>query len=104
VVSTAPASNTAVPFGTAISLLVCANPRTIPVPDVTGETPAQAAAAIQAAGLTVGSTGVATSCDVTIGTIIRTIPAAGSLVAFGTTVGLIKSRALSPTAPDKHCR
>jgi PASTA domain len=96
VVSTTPASNTAVPFGTAINLLVCANPRTIPVPDVTGETPAQAAADIQAAGLTVGSAGVATSCDVPIGTIIRTIPPAGSLVAFGATVGLIKSRALSP--------
>ncbi len=96
VVSTTPASNTPVPFGTAIGLLVCANPRTIPVPDVTGETPAQAAADIRAAGLTVGSTGLATSCDVPIGTIIRTIPPAGSLVAFGATVGLVKSRALSP--------
>ena len=96
VVSTTPAYNTAVPFGTSIGLLVCSNPRTIPVPDVTGETPAQAAADIQSAGLTVGSTGLATSCDVPIGTIIRTIPPAGSLVAFGATVGLIKSRAKSP--------
>ena len=66
------------------------------MPDVSGETPAQAAADIQAVGLTVGSTGLATSCDVPTGTIIRTIPPAGSLVAPGTTVGLIKSRALSP--------
>ncbi len=96
VVSTSPAFDTAVPFGTAIRLLVCANPPTISVPDVTGDTPAQAAAAIQSANLKVGSTGLATSCDVPIGTIIRTIPPAGSLVSAGTTVGLIKSRALSP--------
>ena len=95
VVSTTPASDTPVPFGTAVNLLVCSNPPTIPVPDVTGDTPAEAAAAIQS-GLTVGSTGFATSCDVPIGTIIRTIPPAGRFVAFGTTVGLIKSRALSP--------
>jgi alpha-tubulin suppressor-like RCC1 family protein len=66
------------------------------VPDVTGDAPAQAAAAIRSAGLTVGSTGFATSCDVPVGTIIRTIPAAGSLVAPGATVGVIRSRALSP--------
>ena len=41
VVSTSPAFDTAVPFGTAIRLLVCANPPTISVPDVTGDTPAR---------------------------------------------------------------
>jgi hypothetical protein len=96
VVSTSPAGNTAVPFGTAVNLLVCASPPKITVPDVSGDTPAQAAQAIQSAGLTVGSTGLATSCDVPIGTIIRTIPPAGSVVAPLSTVGLIKSRALSP--------
>jgi hypothetical protein len=96
VLSSTPAYNTPVPFGTAVSLLVCAAPPRVSVPDVTGETPAQAGADIRAAGLTVGSTGLATSCDVPIGTIIRTIPAAGTIVASGTTVGLIKSRALSP--------
>jgi hypothetical protein len=96
VVSSTPSFNTPVPFGTAINLLVCFVAPQVSVPDVTGETPAQAAADIRAAGLTVGSTGLATSCDVPIGTIIRTIPPAGSLVAPGTTVGLIKSRALSP--------
>lgn len=93
-VSTSPAVSTLVALGTAISLRVCTN--AVPVPDVTGDTPAQASAAIQSAGLAVGSTGLATSCDIPIGKIIRTIPPAGSLVAPGTTVGLIKSRAMSP--------
>ena len=63
---------------------------------MTDDTPAQAAEAIQAAGLVVGATGLATSCDVPIGTIIRTIPPAFSIVSPGSTVGLIKSRAQSP--------
>jgi serine/threonine-protein kinase len=99
VVSTTPATDTPVPFGTAVSLLVCALPAQVTVPDVTGDTPAQAAAAIQAAGLQVGGTGLATSCDIPIGRIISTIPAAGTRVDPGTTVGLIKARAKSPDCP-----
>jgi serine/threonine-protein kinase len=79
-------------------LLVCIAPPPVPVPDVTGDTPATAAAAIQSAGLTVGSTSLALSCDVPVGTIIRTSPQADDVVAPGTTVNLTKSR-----GPLRNC-
>jgi beta-lactam-binding protein with PASTA domain len=67
------------------------------VPDVTGDTPDQAAAAIQSAGLVVGSTGLTTSCEVPVGTIVRTSPPGGDRVTAGTTVNLTKSKGRSAT-------
>jgi hypothetical protein len=99
VVSTTPAFDTPVPFGTAINLVVCTTPPEVRVPNVTGDTPDQAAAAIQSAGLTVGSTSFSTSCDVPAGTIIRTSPPAGDLVDPGTTVSLVQSTGKTPVCP-----
>jgi alpha-tubulin suppressor-like RCC1 family protein len=90
-----PAAGTVQQTGSWIQFQKCDSSMTL-VPDVAGSTPAEAATALQAVGLTVGSTGLGTSCDVPVGTIIRTIPPAGSTVANGATIGLIKSRSLSP--------
>jgi beta-lactam-binding protein with PASTA domain len=61
------------------------------VPNVVGDTVDQATAAIQSAGLVVGTISNTTSCDVTAGEIASTTPKGGNLVLTGTTVNLKKS-------------
>jgi beta-lactam-binding protein with PASTA domain len=96
ILAASPAIGTRQVTGTAINLQQCVNPLTT-VPDVTGDTPDQAAAAIRSAGLVVGSTSLTTSCEVRVGTIVRTSPPAGDRVTAGTTVNLVKSKGRSGT-------
>ncbi len=96
VVSTTPAFDTPVPFGTGIGLTVCVAATTT-VPDVIGRTVATATSIIQAAGLVVGSIGGTTSCDVGRGTIVSTSPSAGDTVSAGSKVNMVKS-----TGPPKN--
>ncbi len=90
VVSTTPAFDTPVPFGTGIGLTVCVAATTT-VPNVIGRTVATATSIIQAAGLVVGSINATTSCDVGKGTIVSTSPSAGDIVTPGSTVNMTKS-------------
>ncbi len=58
VISTSPASGTAAPYGSAVTVTVSSGPPTVAVPNVLGETVAQATAALEGAGLAVsGVTG-----------------------------------------------
>lgn len=57
------------------------------VPDLTGDTPQQAAAALQAADLTLGRQGAVVDCN-NIGEVSDQNPAAGTLVAPGSAVGV----------------
>jgi uncharacterized repeat protein (TIGR03806 family) len=70
------------------------------VPDVVGETQANAGAAIVAAGLTVGTISTSTSATVAAGSVISQSPAAGSSVAPNTAVNLVVSTGASATVPN----
>ncbi len=63
----------------------------VTVPNVVGATQAAADSSITAAGLTVGSTGMAASPSVPSGSVISESPAAGSSVASGSAVNLTVS-------------
>jgi eukaryotic-like serine/threonine-protein kinase len=83
VVATTPPAGATVTVGTAITVTVSKGPSEVPVPTVIGDTAAKAEAAIQAAGLTVGSVyGPAT------GVVFTTDPLAGQKEKIGTPVTL----------------
>ncbi|HVT77221.1 MAG TPA: PASTA domain-containing protein [Acidimicrobiales bacterium] len=55
VISTSPGANQTAPKGSTVTVVVCAGPATVAVPDLTGKTIDQATQALGAVGLTVGS-------------------------------------------------
>ena len=86
-----PDAGTSVAEGTAVNLVVSAGPVMVLVPDVAGQTQADAEAAILAAGLTVGAVSSANSAVVPAGHVIGQEPDAGTSVAEGTAVNLVVS-------------
>lgn len=90
VISTDPAAATVVPSGSTVTATVSSGSSTVPVPDVTGQTAADAQAALEAAGFVV-TTSEAPSTDVEAGLVIETSPVAGTEVAPGTTVNIVVS-------------
>jgi beta-lactam-binding protein with PASTA domain/regulation of enolase protein 1 (concanavalin A-like superfamily) len=63
----------------------------VPVPDVVGRTQAQAASAIGAAALTLGTVTTASSATVAAGIVLSQSPAASSSVASGSAVAIVVS-------------
>ncbi|MGI9586186.1 MAG: PASTA domain-containing protein, partial [Acidimicrobiia bacterium] len=90
VISTDPAGGAVVPAGSTVTATVSSGASTVPVPDVTGQTAADAQAALEAAGFAV-TTSEAPSTDVEAGFVIETSPVAGTEVAPGTTVNMVVS-------------
>jgi serine/threonine-protein kinase len=87
VIGTDPAAGAEVPRDSTVRVLVSKGPELIAVPDVTGRTVEEAAAALEAAGLTVsGVTGNPR------GTVLATDPPAGEQVPRGTGVELFARR------------
>jgi serine/threonine-protein kinase len=85
-----PAPETRVDEGSAVNLTVAAAPETVPVPDgLVGSTQEAATAALQAAGLTVGTVTPDEESDEDPGTVISTDPASGTEVAIGSAVNLV---------------
>jgi serine/threonine-protein kinase len=85
-----PAPETRVDEGTAVNLTVAAAPETVPVPDgLVGSTQEEATAALQAAGLTVGTVTPDEGSDEDPGTVTATDPASGTEVAVGSAVNLV---------------
>jgi beta-lactam-binding protein with PASTA domain/predicted Ser/Thr protein kinase len=85
-----PAPETRVDEGTAVNLTVAAAPETVPVPDgLVGSTQEEATAALQAAGLTVGTVTPDEESDEDPGTVTATDPASGTEVAVGSAVNLV---------------
>jgi serine/threonine-protein kinase len=74
-------------IGSTVTLVVC-HITSVTVPDVTNESRADATADIQAAGLTVGSVGFTTSCDVLPGTVADQGPLGGDVAPIGSSVSL----------------
>jgi beta-lactam-binding protein with PASTA domain len=81
VISTSPASGAAAPYGSAVAVNVSTGPPTVMVPNVIGDTVAQASSALQAQGLS--PSGVSGSPS---NAVSGTQPAVGSTVPTGSSV------------------
>ena len=77
IVRTVPAVGTKVRKGSAITLVPSAGPRTIKVPDISGQQLADAESALRQSGLTVGQVHKVASSSVNAGIVVSTSPAAG---------------------------
>ncbi|MHB8439453.1 MAG: Stk1 family PASTA domain-containing Ser/Thr kinase [Acidimicrobiales bacterium] len=84
VISTTPQAGTPEPQGTTVNLIVSSGPPTTTVPDLSGESPAQAQQTLQQAGL---QGNAAANCSVGLSPTVKSQnPAAGQTVAQGSTV------------------
>jgi serine/threonine protein kinase/beta-lactam-binding protein with PASTA domain len=79
IVRTVPAVGTKVRKGSAITVVPSAGPRTIKVPDISGQQLADAESALRQSGLTVGQVHKVASSSVDAGIVVSTSPAAGLL-------------------------
>jgi beta-lactam-binding protein with PASTA domain len=102
VTSQSPTAGTSVPANSVVDLVVSSSPTTITVPNVVGQNQANAQAAITAAGLSVGTVSMASSCIVPTGVVISQSPSVGTSVAPGSAVDLVVSSGqdTSPPVPD----
>jgi serine/threonine-protein kinase len=99
VVDTDPPAGTIVGPGTVIDVRVSQGRQAVVVPSVAGRAAADAAAALSAAGFTVGSTIKENSATVAADTVIRSSPDANASAFAGDTVDLVVSSGLV-TVPD----
>ena len=97
VVSTDPTAGVGVQVGSPVTVLVSSGPREASVPEVSGETQANATATISAAGLKVSTVKREVS-EPPAGTVISQDPAAGTQVKPGSTVTIVVSQAPAKTA------
>ena len=86
VISTDPAGGTQAAQGSHVTVVVSNGVKPVQVPSVVGDSPAQAGAALAAAGLKVGQTTQQASTSVPSGQVTGTNPAAGTSVPTGSTV------------------
>ena len=102
VVTQDPAGGTSVAKGTSVTIGVCsAAPATVTVPNVTGQTQAQATSALEAAGLTAAPTTTTNCTTADNGNVVTQDPAGGTSVAKGTSVTIgVCSAAPRLTVPN----
>jgi beta-lactam-binding protein with PASTA domain len=101
VVTQDPAGGTSVAKGTSVTIGVCsAAPAPVKVPDVTGQTQAQATSALQAAGLTAAPTTTTNCTTADNGNVVTEDPVGGTSVAKGTRVTIGVCSAPPPTVPN----
>jgi len=91
VISQEPPAGTTVPSGSPVNLVVSSGPRTVPVPDVVGQTQATAQRAITGIGLNIGRVRAVPNAIVPAGSIISQDPAGGTLVPLATAVDMLVS-------------
>ncbi len=98
VMSQDPVGGTSVAMDSAVNLVVSRGPEPDPVavPDVVGMTQAEAVAAIEAAGLTVGTVTREFHATAPEGQVMSQDPAGGTSVAMGSAVNLVVSRGPEP--------
>jgi serine/threonine-protein kinase len=97
VLAQSPAEGQSVPAGTSVSLEVNRGVETAPVPDLTGTTKDEAAAALTAAGLVMGQVTQVASDTIPAGQVVDQKVAPGVTVAQGTSVAVTVSS--GPVAP-----
>jgi eukaryotic-like serine/threonine-protein kinase len=97
VISTDPAAGTEVQVGSPVTVFVSSGPKEVSVPEVTGETQADATATLAAAGLkvTVSKREVG---EPAAGTVISQSPGSGTQVKVGSQVTIVVAQALKKTA------
>src|SRR5205814_2250565 len=102
VIEQKPAARTEAPRGSAIEIFVSSGPATeamVPVPDLLNKPEALARAAIDGAGLRVGS--VRTRNDTKpAGTVLKQRPAAGSSAERGSAIEIVVSARIEPVVPN----
>lgn len=89
VISTTPGAGLTVPKGQEVTVVVSSGPSSVPLPDVTGMTVEQATAALEAAGLVLGTVTTENSAEADPNTVIRSNPEKGSGVAPGSSIDLV---------------
>jgi len=89
VTRTDPAAGTVMAAGQVVTVFVSTGMEQSEVPDLNGKSEADARAAIEAAGLKVGAVNSANNASLDAGVVISASPAAGSIVAKGSTVSLV---------------
>lgn len=92
VISQSPAAGTVVIVGTEVDLVVSSGPPPlVVVPDVSGQTQAEAEAALAGANLVVGTITDQNDDTIPAGSIVSQTPAGGASVAEGSSVDLVRS-------------
>jgi eukaryotic-like serine/threonine-protein kinase len=98
VISTSPSPGTEVQAGSPVEVLLSSGPAQVRIPQVTGESQAQATAALTAVGLSVGSVSSQVSAGQAAGTVLSQSPAAGTSVTTGHKVNLVVAQASKDAA------
>jgi beta-lactam-binding protein with PASTA domain/predicted Ser/Thr protein kinase len=99
VISTVPSAGTDLQVGSGVVVVVSSGPQQVSVPELQGETQAEAKAALTAAGLKLGTvTQQAASAGQTAGTVLSQSPVAGTQLQTGQTVSLTVAQAPKETA------
>ncbi len=94
VISTVPSAGTDLQKGSGVVVVVSSGPQQVDVPEVTGETQAEAKAALTAAGLKPGTvTQQAAPAGQAAGTVVSQSPVAGTSLKAGQTVNLVVAQA-----------
>ena len=101
IISQDPPTNTNVPLGTEVDLVVSLGPEFITTPNVVGIAQADAEFAITEALLAVGVITTSRSDTVPLGHVISQEPAAGAVVSSGTAVNLVSSLGDLPHDPSE---
>ena len=89
VISQNPAAGTEANMGSAVAIVVSTGACRATVPNLVGQSASSASATLSAAGLLLGTQTAQCSNTVSTGKIMQQVPAAGALVAPGTTVDLV---------------
>ncbi len=99
VIDTSPSAGQSVPGGSKVTLVVSSGPAKVTVPDVTGESQAQAKSDLHNQGFEVSATNQ-TSSTVQPGNVISQSPAGNSQAVPGTTVNIVVAKAPPPKVPN----
>ena len=93
VISTEPSADTEAQAGSPVAVLVSSGPAQVRVPEVTGQSEAEAKASLRAAGLEPGTVTKQEAAGTAAGTVLSQSPAAGSSVNSGQQVNLVVVKA-----------
>jgi eukaryotic-like serine/threonine-protein kinase len=93
VISTEPSQGTEVRAGSPVTVLLSSGPQQVSVPEVTGQSEAEARASLRAAGLQAGTVTKREAAEQEPGTVLSQSPTAGASVNSGAAVSLVVAKA-----------
>jgi serine/threonine-protein kinase len=92
-ISTEPSAHTEAQLGSPVTVFVSSGPAAVRVPEVTGQSEAEAKASLRAAGLEPGTVTKQEAASAEAGKVLAQSPAAGGSLARGQTVNLVVGQA-----------